>query len=412
MAKKQVPVIGGVRKVINIPNPTENTATTIAGLSGQTISIAQLRALLGLGTPPSPSVGGAGGGTPGVLVLGPGLSGGGPLTGAVPLNLIAPIPAFVFDDGGGGGDGDVGPPGLPGASVTGAQGPAGPAVFFLPDDPEAALDAIPGSVGPTGATGAAGPMGPAIFMVGDDGGDGDPGPPGPQGPAGASGSITTPVPATIPDLLWWLRGDIVMGTNGVGIPTLSNQTPWATGPFVSNTGSGVSVGSSQLNSLNVLAWPGSSSGRYPISIPLTFHKVTVFIVFNPASASNQTLFSGVTGAFEVDINSGTGNFNITKTFTTVIGATTATLTAGTWYQANVSYDDSSGAYAFRVSQAAAGSGTNAQGISATTNGMGYNVAAGGNDLSSMIAEVIVYGRVLSGTEKSTVEAYLHTKWGV
>lgn len=123
------------------------------------------------------------------IAPGPGLGGGGPVAGVVPINLIAPIPAFIFDDGGGGGEeGGPGPPGKDGPP--GAAGPAGPAVQMIPDDGEDGWHAIPGAAGPPGAPGPPGGLGPAVFMSADDGEDGwhaVPGPPGLQGPRGEVG---------------------------------------------------------------------------------------------------------------------------------------------------------------------------------------------------------------------------------
>jgi hypothetical protein len=121
----QVPVLGGLRKSVAVGQ----SGTTIAGYESQTLTLAQLKALLGVSaaTPTTPNTI-----TPGAsasLVPGPGLAGGGGLVGSVPLYLTAPIPAMMGDDGGGGGgDGDPGPPGRDG--VAGAAGPMGPAVFF------------------------------------------------------------------------------------------------------------------------------------------------------------------------------------------------------------------------------------------------------------------------------------------
>ena len=135
VAKKfQVPVIGGVRKTIFPPTVT-GAGTTIAELGAGTVTLAQLAALLGVGSASGPSASVAS------LLLGPGLSGGGPLTGAVSLRLTAPIPALMAEDGA---DGDMGPPG--------PRGPIGPA----------GLQGVPG-------------------MWGDDGADGDMGPPGSSG---------------------------------------------------------------------------------------------------------------------------------------------------------------------------------------------------------------------------------------
>jgi len=175
--KIQLPAIGGIRKVVKVGGAEGNaTATTIAEFANQIITIAQLKAALGIITVPNTQSGGTGG-APANLILGPGLSGGGPLVGNVPVNLTAPIPWGGMDDGGGGGgDGDPGPPGQPGpqgpqgptGSSGGPEGPPGPAIYMSADDGLDGMDAIPGSPGPGGAAGnngAQGPPGPAIYLT-------------------------------------------------------------------------------------------------------------------------------------------------------------------------------------------------------------------------------------------------------
>lgn len=195
MAKKtQLPVVGGLRKVI-IPGSNTPAGTTIAELGSTTITLAQLAALLGtLIAPDTGTI--APGNATASIVVGPGLAGGGPVIGAVPIRLTAPIPVFVFDDGGSG-DGDPGPPGLPGAAgAPGVSNIPGPAVFMLGNDGEDGQDAIPGNQGPAGPTGNTGAPGPAVFMMVDDGADGEPGPPGPQGPPGGGSGGATPFNVT------------------------------------------------------------------------------------------------------------------------------------------------------------------------------------------------------------------------
>lgn len=412
--KVQLPVMGGLRKVVQVNNPTTaSTATTIAEFANQTVSLAQLKAALGV----KPTTGGnsGGGSLSAAIVPGPGLGGGGTVVGAVPLYLTAPIPVFDVQEI----CGDIGPPGSRGidgvigvngaAGAPGVQGDEGPEGLV---GPPGAPGTAGGPPGPTGATGFTGPAGPPFLLPPEEGEQGDVGPPGPPGPTGSGGSVVTPLPGTINDLVYWLRSDLFLGTNGTSVPMLGNSTPWILGLLAANSAGAVTVDSTQLNSHNALKWPGSTAGRYSLATPLTLNTVSVFIVFKPAAASNQTLLGAASGGFEVDINSGTGNMNITKSVTAVIGATTATLTAGTWYQANITYADSTGAFAFRVARTAAGSGTNVQTITATTSAMGFNVATGGADSNSAIAEMIVYNRVLSGTEISNIEAYLLAKWGV
>lgn len=191
MVKKvQLPVIGGVRKVITLPD----SGTTIAGYAGQTLTVAQLKTLIGSTTTVQAASGAAA--PAGAILLGPGLAGGGPLTGTIPIQITAPIPVFVDNDDGGGGDGGPGPPGRDG--LTGAQGPTGPAVYLQAEPGEDALPPIPGRDGANGATGAQGPAGAALFLEaepGDDGPPGAPGPPGPQGNPGTSGAVGPPGPA-------------------------------------------------------------------------------------------------------------------------------------------------------------------------------------------------------------------------
>lgn len=180
MAKKfQVPVVGGIRKVIRVQDQSTSLAQIDATIAALEAAVAALQAQVKPNTQSTS--------TPASLVPGPGLSGGGPMVGNVPINLTAPIPAFIFDDGGGGGDGDPGPPGLKGND--GSPGPSYPTISLMAEDGEDGRDAVPGPQGPPGAT-VVGPAGPGIYLIAaEDGEDampipGNPGQAGPQGPPG------------------------------------------------------------------------------------------------------------------------------------------------------------------------------------------------------------------------------------
>lgn len=178
MAKKfQVPVVGGIRKVIRVQDQSADLATLDAQIAALEAAVAALQSQTRQPNTQSTS-------SPASLQPGPGLGGGGPLTGNVPIYITAPIPYGIFDEGGGG-DGDPGPPGLNGPA--GATGPPGPVAGWFPDDGLDGNDAIPGNPGPAGGTGAPGPVGPAAFMSADDGEDGWHAVPGNVGPTGATG---------------------------------------------------------------------------------------------------------------------------------------------------------------------------------------------------------------------------------
>ena len=198
MAKFQVPTVGGIRKVIK-PSATVSNATTIAGLEGTTLTLAQLSQLLAT-LDKNTGGGNIGAGAEAAISVGPGLAGGGTLVGVVPIRLTAPV-GLAGEDGPPGDDGAPGPPGPAGAAgATGGVGPTGPGLFFLADDGADGDLGPPGPPGPlgqtgatgtTGSTGAQGPIGPGLFFLADDGQDGDLGPPGPPGPLGATGATGT-----------------------------------------------------------------------------------------------------------------------------------------------------------------------------------------------------------------------------
>lgn len=119
MVKKvQLPVVGGIRKTIIIPDAS--LATTLAGFAGQTLTVAQLRALLGVSAPTNNGNGN----------IGP------PGQGAAP-KTAPQIMQFIFGDGGGGEDspgppGQAGPAGVAGiAGPTGATGPLGTTLVYV-----------------------------------------------------------------------------------------------------------------------------------------------------------------------------------------------------------------------------------------------------------------------------------------
>jgi hypothetical protein len=157
MKKVQLPVIGGIRKVIQ-PGSSSAGGTTIAEIGNNAVTLEQLAALIFNLLTNTGTIDTAGN-APGVLIPGAGLSGGGVLTGNVPIYLTAPIPALLAEDGQ---DGDVGPPGPRGA--TGAQGI--PGAFLLAEDGQ---DGDIGPPGAAGATGATGPQGPAGSGTGSGG---------------------------------------------------------------------------------------------------------------------------------------------------------------------------------------------------------------------------------------------------
>lgn len=396
--KVQIPVVGGIRKVVTVPKA--DVGTTIAQFAGQTLSLAQLRALLGITLPTNTGNGNIG-----------------PPGQGTPPKVQPIIQMMMFGDDGGG-ESSPGPPGNPGTigtnGIAGGTGPAGPAIFMTAEPGEDGWPAIPGNPGPAGnngTSGGPGPMGPTPMFFAEDGQDGGIGPPGQIGPAGAAGSgSSTPLPGVTPNLVFWLRGDLVIGDFLPQLPN-SGYLP-AVAPVT--IGAGATGAASTLNSLPVINFPATSAGGYNFAAPnITLHNSTVFVVFNPTlAAAGADFISGGSGAYEWGLST-LGKLELTKALIAVIGDSTTILSSGVWVQANVTYNDTTGAWAMRIAQAADASGTNIQGITAPLTTFGYNPFSGGVFfLNGLLAELIVYNRVLSPTEITNIEAYLHTKWGV
>jgi hypothetical protein len=92
--KIQLPAVGGIRKVIQTGGPTVTPGTTIQEFGSAVVTLAQLKAALGITT----ATAGSSGSSASSLVPGPGLTGGGPIIGAVPLRLLQLTPPVVWNE--------------------------------------------------------------------------------------------------------------------------------------------------------------------------------------------------------------------------------------------------------------------------------------------------------------------------
>jgi hypothetical protein len=240
-----------------------------------------------------------------------------------------------------------------------------------------------------------------------------------QGQITAASNGGTTVPGAIPDLTMWWASDNILGATGAIITRLQERTPWmggwngtttaATGPAVIDT--------TTINSLPILKFVSSN---YILADTFTLTGAgTYFIVMEPnqaVTAATQAIIGGSNTSLALYLNStaSVASIGLVKTNIAVIGASTATWASGTAFQANATYNATTGAYAFRQARTAAGSGTGALSAGAgTTSWIGSDSSLGTSPiLNSSIGEIIIYNRVLTSTEITNVESYLNTKWGV
>lgn len=244
--------------------------------------------------------------------------------------------------------------------------------------------------------------------------------------SGATVSGTTPsavvtinssvaLPGTLANLIYWFKSDPIVSSF---LPVLNNFAPGLVtySPTASTSASGATGAASTLNSLNVVQFPGTAAGVYTFpsagGTGFLLKNSTTFMVFKPTIVAGvgQNFHTGPSGSLEVDINT-TGHLEIVKSLIAIIGGSTSTLTSGVWFQGNVTYADSTGAWAFRIARTASGSGTNVQTITGNNNTIA-SVPGFSFFLNGLLAEMIIYNRVLTPTEVTNVENYLFAKWGV
>lgn len=360
-----------------------------------------------------------------------GITVGAPTGGAAAPGTINAVGLFVngvaVSTGGGGGGGTVTSVGIstPGAGVVVSGGPITGAGTLTVDLSAAAYatlalaatalqtvsvtDSITGNGAGTALSLVNDSASPGASMVyGTDGS-------GTKGWQTAGGGPTAALPGTIPDLVMWVETDNILGTGGNIVTRIQEKTPWITGVAAANMSGTVTIDTTLLNSLPALKWPAAgAAGIYNLQPGfLLSGGATYFIVAKGSTISNQAIVGGGSGNLALYLTNGSAaSLGLVDGAIAIIGTSSATWTAGTWFQANVTYDAGSGAYSFRQSQTAANSGvgTAGAGSSAQTE---LGADGGTAELNSAsIAAVIVYNRVLTSPEILSVEAYLHSKWGV
>lgn len=142
--------------------------------------------------------------------------------------------------------------------------------------------------------------------------------------------------------------------------------------------------------------------------------VTEFSVvkFTGVSGTSYTITSGGAGVFSWSHGGGAQLQNSSKACNAALGTGTASFDTN-WHQMNTTYNSSTGAWAFRLDRANDNSGTNAQTMGSTFLVLGTDPCGGGiRSFLGQIAEFILYNRVLSAGEITTVETYLNSRYAL
>lgn len=231
----------------------------------------------------------------------------------------------------------------------------------------------------------------------------------------ASGLPTPPV--TGPQL--WLRGDGITGVaDGAAIPSWADYS--GNGYTVAQTGAGKPTYSAAggANGTPGALFAANSTQFFTTTAP-TVASVTVFVVFKlttlvggTAGNSNQALVgSAIAGGFEYR-TTGSGA-EILKEDVASVGFDTAAQVAGTTYIRTATFASAS-AYATYRNGTQTKTGSTAVALVTASNfvHVGHNGQSGAESLDGLLSELLVYPRVLTSGELSTVDHYLATRYGL
>lgn len=231
------------------------------------------------------------------------------------------------------------------------------------------------------------------------------------GPGMPASSVTTP-PAS--GMLIWYAAD--SGANCGGACTDgATQTSWADKSVNANNANNGTCGTSvyhtnQINGLPAVTF-SSSCFRLGSSIATT-SSVSVFAVVKLSSTAAKTniISSGSSSAGLAYWMASSGKLQgADKSCIALLGnGTTAQNTS--WNQINLTYDLMN--IVFRLNRAADGSVASTTATTANESMIGQSACGTPEFLSGQLAEILVYSRVLSGGEITTVESYLNSRYGL
>lgn len=225
-------------------------------------------------------------------------------------------------------------------------------------------------------------------------------------------TVSTPDPATISGLTARWRADQI-----TGVSTGGNVASW---PDMSINGYTATQGNTSIQP----TWQPTALGGKPVvrcnasgqplnaAAPTGGTTQTVIAVINPTAVTGTYTIRGSDSSGGLQFRISNSTLGFVKESIADIGAGTTTLTAGVPVVVAGSYDSGTGAYAFYINGAAAGSGTNAQTLSAQPTRIGQNGAAAAENFSGDIAELLVYSRVLTAGDRSTFDGYAQRRYGI
>jgi hypothetical protein len=227
---------------------------------------------------------------------------------------------------------------------------------------------------------------------------------------GGQGNIATPPTSGMQ--FWWNAPSSVCtggcsGTNPV--TTFTDKSPAANNATATTAGTWVA---SAVNSQPGVLFNGSST-LYTFGSTINIQTAsTMFVVLKltATGASGSYIVSGGSGAMDYYFSGGTGKEQGGE------NSQNANLGNGTaandtsYHQMNYTYDGTT--ITFRLGRASDGSASPSSALSNQESSIGNRAGPPDGWFNGTLVELIIYNRVLSGGEITTVETYLNARYGL
>jgi len=155
---------------------------------------------------------------------------------------------------------------------------------------------------------------------------------------------------------------------------------------------------------------------FTLTSPITDGDYTFFAVVKPGDSDVRTIF----GAPSSGNKGGQYRINalkqeILKAGTTLYGTSSTSLSTSVFSSINCTWNNTTKGFAFRLNGASDGSGTGGgTALAGTINYIAWNQAAvvTREPYLGFMSALLIYNRVLNGTEISNVESWITSRWGV
>jgi hypothetical protein len=207
----------------------------------------------------------------------------------------------------------------------------------------------------------------------------------------------------------WYRGDSLVCTGGCsGTNAVTQFTDKSSNANNATAGTAGSYVANALNSQPGVLFSGSCTNyTFGSTLPLQ-SAMSVFVVLKLTStAAKSTLLSGVAQSLAYWFANSGKEQGADKASLSQLGTGTAANDTS-YHQMNMTYDGTT--VTFRIDKNSDGSAAPGVAITANDSTLGDNASGGPECFNGTLVEIIAYNRVLSGSEITTVENYLNTRY--